>query len=56
MTPRTIDQSPVAADLVRLPTAAFDQLFLRARSRNAWQKIDVAEAVWRELYDIAKFG
>ena len=56
MAPLTIGQRPVSADLSQLPSSAFDQLFLRARSRNSWRKVDFPEAVWRELYDVAKFG
>jgi 3-hydroxypropanoate dehydrogenase len=35
---------------------AFDQLFLAARTRNAWRKQALPEETWRQLYDILKFG
>ncbi len=39
-----------------LPQAALDQLFLSARSRNAWRKETLPDSTWRELYDLLKFG
>ena len=39
-----------------LPQAALDQLFLGARSRNAWRKEALPDTTWRELYDLLKFG
>ena len=40
----------------RLDDPALQQLFLSARSHNAWQKRDVPDAVLRELVDIVKMG
>ena len=39
-----------------LPQAALDQLFLSARSRNAWRKETLPDSTWRDLYDLLKFG
>lgn len=39
-----------------LDGAALDQLFLTARSRNAWKQEALPELIWRELYDLLKFG
>jgi nitroreductase len=39
-----------------LPRAAQDQLFLEARTRNAFSDKPVPEALIRELYDLAKMG
>lgn len=39
-----------------LPQAALDQLFLSARSRNAWRKEALPDSTWRDLYDLLKFG
>jgi 3-hydroxypropanoate dehydrogenase len=39
-----------------LPHDALDQLFLSARTRNAWRKQRLPEETWRKLYDILKFG
>lgn len=36
--------------------AALDQLFRTARSRNAWREETLPETVWRELYEVLKFG
>mgnify|MGYP001243317919 CR=1 FL=1 len=41
---------------VRLDAAALDQLFLAARTHNAWQKQDVVDTVLRQLVDIMKMG
>jgi 3-hydroxypropanoate dehydrogenase len=40
----------------KLDPAALDQLFLTARTRNAWTDRPVSEAQIRELYDLFKFG
>lgn len=40
----------------RLSKTALDQLFLEARSHNAWKKEDVPDAVLKELVDITKMG
>ena len=40
----------------RLSPAAVDQLFLAARTRNAWRKAALPDETWRELYDVLKFG
>ncbi len=39
-----------------LSSAALDQLFLQARSRNAWKPETLPEQTWRDLYDLMKFG
>lgn len=41
--------SPLAQD-------ALDQLFLAARSRNAWKVETLPDQTWRDLYDLLKFG
>ena len=40
----------------RLDNTALDQLFLEARTHNAWQAKDVPDATLRELVDIMKMG
>lgn len=40
----------------RLDASAFDQLFLKARTHNAWQARAVPEALLRELVDVMKMG
>lgn len=40
----------------RISKAALDQLFLEARSHNAWKKDTVQDAVLQELVDITKMG
>jgi 3-hydroxypropanoate dehydrogenase len=40
----------------RLDTTALNQLFIDARSRNAWKEEVLPEETWRELYDVLKFG
>ena len=40
----------------RLDPAVLDQLFRRARTRNAWRPEPVAESVWRELYELLSLG
>ncbi len=40
----------------RLDDGALSQLFLDARSRNAWKKEVLADSVWRDLYDLLKMG
>jgi 3-hydroxypropanoate dehydrogenase len=40
----------------RLEPEALDQLFLEARTRNAWRRQTLPAAIWSELYDILKFG
>ena len=39
-----------------LSPGAIDQLFLAARTRNAWRKQALPDETWRELYDVLKFG
>lgn len=40
----------------RISKNALDQLFLKARSHNAWQSGDLPDAVLKELVDITKMG
>lgn len=40
----------------RLDPAALKQLFLDARTQNAWQATEVPDSLLRELVDIMKFG
>lgn len=40
----------------RISTSALDQLFLEARSQNAWQDKEVSDDVLHELIDITKMG
>ncbi|MGD9829772.1 MAG: malonic semialdehyde reductase [Hyphomicrobiaceae bacterium] len=40
----------------KLDRAALDQLFLEARTHNAWQDKDVPEALLRELVELMKMG
>ena len=37
-------------------TSALDQVFLAARTHNAWQKCDVPDALLRQLVDVLKMG
>jgi len=39
-----------------LPDTALDQLFIQARTRNAWSDRPVPEALLHRLYDLTKFG
>lgn len=39
-----------------LPQTGLDQLFLEARTRNAWKTDPLPEALLRQVYDLAKFG
>jgi nitroreductase len=39
-----------------LEAAALDQLFRVARTRNAWDPTPVNPQVWRDLYDLLKWG
>lgn len=39
-----------------LGAAALDQLFLEARSRNAWKDEVLPEETWHRLYDLVKMG
>lgn len=39
-----------------LDHAALEQLFLTARSRNAWRKESLPDRVWHEIYDLLKMG
>ena len=39
-----------------LPPAALDQLFLEARTRNAWTDRPVTDADIRKIYELTKFG
>ena len=40
----------------RISRSALDQLFLEARSHNAWQSEDVPDVILQELVDITKMG
>src|SRR5687767_11163542 len=40
----------------RLPDPCLDQVFRTARTRNGWSPEAVAEALIREVYDLAKMG
>ncbi len=40
----------------RLDDAALDQLFLSARSRNAWKTDPLPDSVFHELYDLLRLG
>jgi nitroreductase len=40
----------------RLDDAALSQLFLSARSRNAWKKETLPDQTWRDIYDLIKAG
>ncbi|GGD74288.1 malonic semialdehyde reductase [Croceicoccus mobilis] len=40
----------------RLSDDALSQLFLDARSRNAWKKEVLPESTWHELYEILRMG
>jgi len=40
----------------RISSSALDQLFLDARSQNAWQDKDISDDVLKELIDITKMG
>ena len=40
----------------RVSAAVLDQLFLKARTRNAWAPKPIADELVRELYDVAKWG
>jgi 3-hydroxypropanoate dehydrogenase len=40
----------------RLPDPCLDQVFRTARTRNGWSPVAVAEALIREVYDLAKMG
>ncbi len=40
----------------RLDDTALSQLFLSARSRNAWRKEVLPDAVWHEVYDLLRMG
>ena len=40
----------------KLASPALDQLFREARTRNAWKPEQLPESLWRELYDLVKFG
>lgn len=42
--------------MAKLETAALNQLFTEARTRNGWSDQPIPEAVLRELYDLVKFG
>ncbi len=39
-----------------LAAPALDQLFRDARSRNAWKSETLPDTLWRDLYDLVKFG
>ncbi|MBV1707240.1 MAG: malonic semialdehyde reductase [Hyphomicrobiales bacterium] len=41
---------------MKLADSALDQLFLTARTHNAWQDKDVPDALLRELADLLKMG
>lgn len=40
----------------RFENAALSQLFLSARSRNAWKKETLPDRIWHDIYDILKAG
>lgn len=40
----------------KLPRSALDQLFLEARTHNAWRDQDVQDALLHEIVDLAKMG
>lgn len=40
----------------KLASPALDQLFREARTRNAWKPEPLPDSLWRELYDLMKFG
>lgn len=40
----------------RFDNAALSQLFLSARSRNAWKKETLPDWIWHDIYDILKVG
>jgi 3-hydroxypropanoate dehydrogenase len=40
----------------KLPTSVLDQLFLEARTHNAWRDRDVPDALLHEIVDLAKMG
>jgi 3-hydroxypropanoate dehydrogenase len=40
----------------RLGDAALSQMFLTARSRNAWRKEVLPNAIWREVYELLRLG
>ena len=40
----------------KLPKSALDQLFLEARTHNAWRDQDVPDALLHEIVDLAKMG
>ena len=40
----------------RLPPAALDQIFLKARTHNSWEVEDIPRALLREIYEIARWG
>lgn len=39
-----------------LEAVALDQLFREARTRNAWDPTPLDPSVWREVYDLLKWG
>ncbi|MGC1301815.1 MAG: malonic semialdehyde reductase [Caulobacteraceae bacterium] len=39
-----------------LDAAALARLFRDARTRNAWKSETLPDSLWRELYDLVKFG
>lgn len=39
-----------------LDSAALSQLFVTARARHVWRKEVLPESVWRELYDLLRWG
>jgi len=40
----------------KLEPEALEQLFLSARSRNAWREETLPDSLWRELYALLKYG
>jgi 3-hydroxypropanoate dehydrogenase len=40
----------------RLSADALDQIFLKARTRNAWRPVPISDELLRELYDVGKWG
>ena len=53
MSPNT---ATLDANRLQLDALGLEQLFLGARSQNAWQDVPVDDAVLHELYDIAKMA
>jgi 3-hydroxypropanoate dehydrogenase len=52
------NETPLAVVLGQesLDQRGLDQLFLTARTRNAWKSLTLPQETWRLLYDVLKFG